>query len=91
MSGIYILYTKDGYRVNYSDDYYNIVDFVTGKVDSGVVEKIFGNSCVYDAYEEALHRARKMALNHPETDDGIRLIDVTPIVNYEELISDSPD
>ena len=55
------------------------------------IKKVFDDCRVYHDYEEAIYFARKLSLNYSETDDGIRLIDSKPTVDYGELISGSPN
>ena len=93
MSGIYILKTTDGFRVAYSCDYYQLVDFsenIQYTVNGKVAAKIFTGSRCFETYEQALKRAKIIALNYEETDDGICLIFYAQHLSYGELINETP-
>jgi hypothetical protein len=90
MSGIYVLCTKDGYRVNYyANSYYDLIDVIDGSFVVDGIKKVFDDCRAYDDYEDAIYFARKLSLNYSETDDGIRVINVNPTVDYGELKSGS--
>jgi hypothetical protein len=91
-NGVYVLVTKDGYRVAYSDNY----DALFGRfIDAGLnylpdvpeIKRIFGKSEVFSDESAALNVAKDISKNINETDDGIMFIRNYPEFTFEELIS----
>lgn len=92
-SGVYILKTKDGYRVNFSFRYY---DFFDGFNDSGysykpnakTLEEVFGFCTCYPTRESALLKAASISKNlEYETFDGIMFIENFKDMTFGELIN----
>ncbi len=89
MSGIYILETKDGYRVAYNRRYSSLVGMNTDieyYVDGKVAKEIFSDCFCYVTIEESLEHARRVSNVHSETDDGIRIITYAKNLTFGELI-----
>ena len=88
MSGIYILKTKDGYRVSHTNRYAELVGMDTDinyYVDGKIAGQIFTECFRYDTLEEAIEHAKVIALNYFETDDGICVVKYAEHLNYGEL------
>jgi len=89
MSGIYILKTKDGYRVTHSHRYDDLVGFDSNGdyfIDGKVAKSLFSNCFKYDKLDDAIEHARAISKNHWETDDGIREIKYAEHMTFKELI-----
>jgi hypothetical protein len=92
MSGIYILQTKDGYRVNYSNDYdclftsFN-TDNMIYNIDVYYLRLIFGNCTVYHNEKLALESAKGISRVQQDTEDGIMLIGWYRDYTFEELVN----
>lgn len=89
MSGIYILKTKDGFRVAFSDRYDSLVGFNSNAdyfVDGKVAKSIFSDCFKYDKLDDALEHARVISRNYLETDDGIYIVKYAENVTFKELI-----
>lgn len=85
-SGIYVLKTKDGYRVNFSDRYYDFFgNFDDSKCDyipnAKAIEEVFGfceaMTVRSDAFQKALDISNSLGY---DTFDGI-----TEIRNYQNM------
>lgn len=92
-SGVYILKTKDGYRVNFSDKYYEFFnsfnDITRDFVPNGqTINEVFGFCSVIVDLRDAIQRAVAITNNLSiETFDGIMIIDNYQHLTYEELIN----
>lgn len=89
MSGIYILKTKDGYRVIHTNRYDDLVGFDRNGnyfIDGEVAKVLFSNSYKYDKLDDALEHARVISRNYLETDDGICVVKYAEDVTFKELI-----
>jgi len=91
-NGVYVLVTKDGYRVSYSDNYDAFfgpfIDETFNYLPEGSQFKhIFGKSEVFSDESAALNVAKDISKNITETDDGIMFINNYPELTFEELIS----
>lgn len=92
-SGVYILKTSDGYRVNFSDRYY---DFF-GPFDDGIgdfipngkaLDEVFGLCSVILDQEPAIQKAAEISNQLTfETFDGIMFINNYQHLTFEELIN----
>jgi len=92
-SGVYILKTKDGYRVNFSDRYYDFFgnfnddtgDFIP---NAQAIDEVFGLCPVIVeqklAYKKAAEISNKLTF---ETFDGIMVIANFQSMTFEELIN----
>jgi hypothetical protein len=93
MSGIYILETKDGYRVNYSACYENFFgpfsDETCNYLPNGQhIRECFGDSYCLSSKEEAIDLARKInASKIYEMSDGVMFLDNFKNYTFEELIN----
>ena len=88
MSGVYILSTKDGYRVSFSTRYEDIVVFdkdIIYKVDGKIAKLVFGRCYCHEHEEDAIEHAREIAKLHPELDDGICFIRYAETKTFKEL------
>ena len=92
MSGIYILVTKNSYRVTYSKNYesfladWNEVDYGY-ELNGNIVEKEFDKSPIFLDETSAYQYALELANKYPETDDGIYYIKNAKDKSYEEIIN----
>lgn len=89
MSGIYILKTKDGYRVTNSHRYDELVSFdKNGEyfIDGKVAKSLYSNCFRYDKLDDAIEHARAISRNHWETDDGICVVKYAEHLTFKELI-----
>jgi hypothetical protein len=92
-SGIYVLKTKDGYRVNFSDRYYDFFggyDDSTGDyaINAETIEEVFGFCQVIQDETEAIKKAISISNKLTfETFDGIMIIDNYQNMTFEELIN----
>jgi hypothetical protein len=92
-SGIYILHTKDGYRVNFSDQYYSFFgSFVDStfnyEANAKAIDEAFGLCSLYKDKDQALLRASMISKNlEYETFDGIMFIENFKDKTFEELIN----
>lgn len=92
MSGIYILQTKDGYRVNYSKDYDCLFtgfnsDTMGYNIDAHYLRLIFGNCNVFRNELLAFESAKGISRVQQDTDDGIMLIGWYRDYTFEELLN----
>jgi hypothetical protein len=90
-TGIYILITKEGYRVSYSTQYLNLFGSYDDKtnnfvIDSTVLINMFNNCFVFYNKELALAEARDISTKHKETDNGIMEINYSRYT-FEELVN----
>ena len=90
-TGIYILITKDGYRVSYSNQYLNLF----GKYDDStnnfelnrnILLQMFGDCFIFKYEEPALAEAVYISKLHGETDNGIMNINYSRYT-FEELLN----
>ena len=89
MSGIYILQTKDGYRVSHSNRYEELVGMdaeIVYYVNGNVAKEIFSNCFCYDTIDGALEHAKVISKMYLETDDGICVIKYAGHLTFKELI-----
>jgi hypothetical protein len=90
--GVYVLVTKDGYRVAYAKNY----DAFFGPfIDEGFnykpngerLKEVFGNCELFADEKTALTAANGISKIIDETDDGVMFIKNYPNYTFEELIS----
>jgi non-homologous end joining protein Ku len=92
MNGIYVLVTKDGYRIAASDQFvclfgnYND-DKLNYNVEVDVLNKMFGNCATLKTAKEALEAAKCISKTLNETEDGIMFIDSYGQYTFEELMN----
>lgn len=96
MSGVYVLKTKDGYRVAYSESYNDLFGAYIDRtmnyaVNVSTLKKMFGDAKYFDNEKDALDEAKKIAYIIPETDDGIMIIGNYKNVTYSELSDGNKD
>lgn len=90
--GVYILETKDGYRVAYCRDY---DDFFVAFDDATLdyvphvprFKTVFGNCKVFNDKNDALNEAFDIDKQLIETIDGIMFIDNYHNMTFEELVN----
>ena len=92
MSGIYILKTKDGYRVNFSKKYDCLFgcfndDTMNYNIDALTLKQIFGNCRVIPSEPFAFEAAKGISRVHQDTDDGIMLIKEYQNFTFEDLLN----
>lgn len=93
MSGVYVLNTKDGFRVAYSESYDELFgSFIDStrnyQVNVGTLRKMFGDAPMSSDEETALNVAKEISGSIPmETDDGIMVISNYKNVTFEELLN----
>jgi hypothetical protein len=92
MSGIYILKTKDGYRVNFSKKYDCLFgsfndDTMNYNIDALTLKQIFGNCRVIPIEPFAFEAAKGISRVHQDTDDGIMLIKEYQNFTFEDLLN----
>ena len=92
-NGVYVLVTKDGYRVAYSDNYDAMfgpfIDESFNYLPEGEeIYKVFGKSDVYDTETGALEVAKEISKFFMfDLDDGIMFIRNYPEFTFEEITS----
>lgn len=92
-NGVYILKTTDGYRVNFSDRYYEFFDRFDDSIfdyipNRKTIEEVFGFCEVIPDYESAMLKAKAISsMLTYETNDGIMSIMNYCNVSFEELIN----
>jgi len=91
MSGIYILVTKDGYRVSASNEFVYLFgsyndDSMNYNLETEVLQKIFGNCAVLETAKDAIESAKCISKTINETEDGIMFIDSYGKYTFKELI-----
>lgn len=90
-SGVYILKTKDGFRVNFSDRYYDLFDGFDDssgdyRANAKTIEEVFGLCEVIGDKNTAVSKAIDISNQLTfETFDGIMLIDNYQQLTFEEL------
>jgi hypothetical protein len=92
MSGIYILATKDGYRVAASDQFVYLFgnyndDKMNYNIEVESLNKMFGNRATLKTAKEALEAAKCISRTLNETEDGIMFIDSYGQYTFEELMN----
>ncbi len=89
MSGIYILKTKDGYRVSHYHRYDDLVGFDRNGeyfINGKVAKLIFSKCFKYDKLDDAIQHATVISKFHSETDDGICVLKYAEHLTFKELI-----
>ena len=92
MDGIYIMVTKDGYRVAASDQFVYLFgsyndDSMNYNLETEVLQKIFGNCAVLETAKDAIESAKCISKTLNETEDGIMFIDSYGKYTFEELLN----
>lgn len=90
MIGIYILKTRDGYRVTISNQYCSLFgnyddSILNYRMNADILHHVFDNSQFFPNYQSALQHAMTLSKSCEETDDGIRIIDNCEKFNYWEI------
>jgi hypothetical protein len=91
--GVYILITKDGYRVTYSEDNYIYLygdfndDTMTYDLNPDVLNEMFGKCAVFPDAKSVLEAAKYISKTVQETVNGIMFIDSYGKYTYEELLN----
>jgi hypothetical protein len=90
MTGIYILKTKDGYRVSKSEQFVDLLgkyndDTLNYDVDPVILHQMFDGSKFFPIYFTALEYAHRISSTCKETDDGIFIIKNCENLNYWEI------
>lgn len=94
MSGVYILVTKDGFRVNYSDRYDDFFDGFSDEIcnylpNSAAIRLCFGLSQRFDTKQESLSEAHRVSAGKSIAyGDGIMFIQNFESYTFEELINE---
>ena len=94
MSGVYILVTKDGFRVNYSDRYDDFFDGFSDEIcnylpNPYAIRLCFGESRCFGTKQEAISNARLISASLScEKSDGIMFIQNFETYTFEELINE---
>ena len=91
MSGIYVMVTKDGYRVAASDQFIYLYgsyndDSMNYNLETEVLQTIFGNCAVLETAKDAIESAKCISKTLNETEDGIMFIDSYGKYTFEELL-----
>ena len=91
MSGIYVMVTKDGYRVAASDQFIYLYgsyndDSMNYNLETEFLQKIFGNCAVLETAKDAIESAKCISKTLNETEDGIMFIDSYGKYTFEELL-----
>jgi hypothetical protein len=89
MSGIYILHTKDGYRVSHTHRYSELVGMdanINYYVDGKVAKALFAGCFCYDTIDQAIEHAQVTSKMYIESDDGICVIEYAKNLTFKELI-----
>lgn len=92
MSGIYILVTKNSYRVKYSKNYINFFldwneEVFNFDLNGIIIKQEFDDSPIFLTEKDAFEYAQKISHKYPETDDGICYIKNASDKTYEEIIN----
>jgi hypothetical protein len=90
-TGIYILITKDGLRVAYSNQYTNLFgryDDLTNNFEMNreILLQMFGDCFIFKHEEPAMAEAVHISKLHGETDNGIMLLNYARY-SFEELLN----
>ena len=91
--GVYILITKDGYRVTYSEDNYIYLygtfndDTMAYDLNPDVLNEMFGKCAVFPDAKSVLKAAKHISKTVQETVNGIMFIDSYGKYTYEELLN----
>jgi hypothetical protein len=93
MSGIYILESKDGFRVAYSKRYEDMLgsyddSLMNYRLNADAIKEIFGYKKTYTEYSDALDAALEVSRNYPETDDGIFVMRHALNKTFDEVVND---
>jgi len=91
MSGIYILQTKDGYRVSHTHRYEELIGMDTDinyYVVGNIAKILFSGCFCYDILDEAIEHAQVISKMYIGTDDGICVINYAKHLTFKELIKD---
>jgi hypothetical protein len=89
MSGIYILQTKDGYRVSHTHRYEELIGInadINYYVVGNIAKVLFSGCFCYDTLEESTEHAKVISQMYRETDDGICVIKYAKNLTFKELI-----
>ena len=89
MSGIYILQTKDGYRVAHTHRYEDLVGMdaeINYYVNGNVAKDLYSNCFCYDTIDDALEHARVISKMYLKLDDGICIVKYAKDLTFRELI-----
>ena len=92
MSGIYILKTKDGFRVAYNTELYNFLSHYDDKkmdwtLNGSEIAKIFDSAPFFNNFSSAMNMAIQISKKYAETSDGIFEIRQGESLNYEEIVN----
>lgn len=92
MSGIYVLKTQNGYRVNFSKKYDCLFgcfndDTMNYNIDAQVLKQVFGNCQVFSNEALAIESAKGISRVHQDTDDGIMVINEYQNFTFEDLLN----
>jgi hypothetical protein len=91
--GVYILITKDGYRVTYSEDKYIYLydsfndDTMAYDLNPIVLNEMFGKCALFYDAKSVLKAAKYISNTVQETVNGIMFIDSYGKYTYEELLN----
>jgi hypothetical protein len=94
MSGIYILKTKNEFRVAYNSEFYDFLakyddDMMDWTLNSEEIAKIFNTAPIFNNFSSALDMAVQISKKYTETTDGIFEIRQGESLNYEEIVNGS--
>ncbi len=92
MTGIYVMVTKDGYRVTASDQFVYLFgsyndDSMNYNLETQILDKMFGNCAILDSAKDAIEAAKCISKTLNETEDGIMFIDSYGKYTFEELMN----
>ena len=92
MSGIYILVTKNDYRVIYSKNYINFFldwneEVFNFELNGNIIQQEFDSSPIFLNENGAFEYAKKISHKYTETDDGICYIKNASDKTYKEIIN----
>ena len=91
--GVYILVTKDGFRVTYSEDKFIYLygsfndDTMAYDLDPVVLNDMFGKCAVFNDAKTVLEAAKYISKTVQETVNGIMFIESYGKYTYEELLN----
>jgi hypothetical protein len=90
-TGIYILITKDGYRVTYSNQYTNLFGYYDDltnnfQINRNVLLQMFGDCFIFKHEEPALAEAVLISKQVGETDNGIMNLNYSRYT-FEEILN----